>query len=142
MARGPGDPIVSSIQSSLMRDIGFPIPVNPVIAAAEANYASKFYEKLVRAINSFDASLDSEFEVGVRLVSFGQSIVFHLEGMGFFNPSLITFAGHTQDGEPVELIQHVSQISILLMKLPREDPSQPKRPIGFLVDDPESGADE
>mgnify|MGYP003317637775 CR=1 FL=1 len=31
----------------------------------------------------------------------------------------------------VELIQHVSQINILLVKLPRLNPEQPKRPIGF-----------
>jgi hypothetical protein len=31
----------------------------------------------------------------------------------------------------VELIQHVSQISILLQTLPRKDPSKAKQPIGF-----------
>jgi hypothetical protein len=36
-----------------------------------------------------------------------------------------------ENGDPVELIQHVSQISILLMKLKRSDPEAPKRPIGF-----------
>ena len=42
-------------------------------------------------------------------------------------------------GAPVELIQHVSQISVLLMKLPRRDPDKPKKPIGFHAgeDEPE-----
>jgi hypothetical protein len=69
--------------------------------------------------------------VGVRLVSFGQSVVFHLEQIGYWNPSLISFKGFTEDGEPVELIQHVSQISVLLTKLSRKDPTKPKKPIGF-----------
>ena len=75
--------------------------------------------------------MDDEHEVGVRLVNFGQTIVFHLEGLGWSNPSLISFRGKTDAGEPVELIQHVSQINIFLMKLPRKDPSKPKRLIGF-----------
>ena len=57
--------------------------------------------------------------------------MFSLSDIGFWNPSLITFRGVTDDGSPVELIQHVTQISVLLMKLPRKDPSKPKRPIGF-----------
>ncbi|MDB5290278.1 MAG: hypothetical protein JWL69_1519 [Phycisphaerales bacterium] len=82
-------------------------------------------------IREFDAKLDSEYEVGVRLVSFGQSVVFHLKDIGYWNPSLISFSGESEAGEPVELIQHVSQISVLLMKLPRKNPSIPKQPIGL-----------
>jgi hypothetical protein len=55
------------------------------------------------------------------------------DDIGYWNPSLISFQGRTDDGQPVELIQHVSQISILLMKLKRPDPSKPKRKIGFGV---------
>ena len=97
---------------------------------AQQNYASEFYERLVKQINRFNASLDDAHEVGVRLVTFGQTTVFHLQGMGYSNPSLITFHGKTEEGNPVELIQHVSQISILLVKLPRQDRSQPKQ-MGF-----------
>ncbi len=64
-------------------------------------------------------------------MNFGQSITFHIEDIGYWNPSLITFTGQTETDEPVELIQHVSQISVLLMKLKRKDMQQPKRPIGF-----------
>lgn len=97
------------------------------------NLASEFYDRLVKWISDFDHSLDADHEVGVRLVSFGQSFTFHLEDMGYWNPSLISFRGHTEQGEPVDLIQHVSQISILLMKMRRPDPSQPKRPFGFTA---------
>ena len=83
-------------------------PTNP-------NLASEFYERLINWINEFHRSLDDEFEVGVRLVNFGQTVTFHIEDIGYWNPSLISFKGKTEVGEPVELIQHVSQISILLM---------------------------
>jgi hypothetical protein len=100
------------------------IPPNP-------NLASEFYNRLTEWISEFDKSLDDEYEVGVRLVSFGQSITFHINDMGYWNPSLISFHGVTEKGDPVKLIQHVTQISILLTKLKRLDPEKPKRPIGF-----------
>jgi hypothetical protein len=103
----------------------FELPPNP-------NLASEFYRRLVDWINNFDANLDQEHEVGVRLVNFGQSVTFHLQNLGFRNPSLISFHGITEQDEPVELIQHVSQISILLMRMKRQDASKPKRPIGFV----------
>lgn len=108
------------------------VPANIKSAASEmldhanANLASQFHKRLKNAIAGFDAQLDDQHEVGVRLVNFGQTVTFHLQGMGYFNPSLIVFKGTTTTGEPVELIQHVSQISVLLMKLPRLEPEKPK----------------
>jgi hypothetical protein len=115
------------------------IPPNPLIVAAEANRASEFHKRLTKWLADFDAALDEAHEVGVRLVNFGQSVVFHLTDVGYWNPSLMSFSGETDAGEPVQLIQHVSQISILLMKLPRKDPSTPKRPLGFTVEDVHDG---
>jgi len=126
--------------SAVVPDIRMPnirIPKNPLITVAEGNYASEFHKRLVKWINDFDASLDEMHEVGVRLVNFGQTVVFHLADIGFWNPSLMSFKGSTEDGQPVELIQHVSQISILLMKLPRKDLSKPKRPVGFSCEQQE-----
>jgi hypothetical protein len=103
------------------------------IKNAEQGIASQFHKRLAEWISKFDESLDDNHEVGVRLVNFGQTLSFHLEGMGYYNPFLISFSGVTGDGQPVELIQHVNQISILLMKLRRKDLSQPKKPIGFKI---------
>ncbi len=97
----------------------------------DQNLASEFHHRLINWINDFHKSLDEEHEAGARLVSFGQSLTFHIEDIGWWNPSLISFIGKTENGEPVELIQHVSQISILLIKMKRLEPQAPKRPIGF-----------
>jgi hypothetical protein len=104
---------------------------NALIVNAESNYASEFHKRLMKWINDFNASLDDKHEVGLRLVSFGQTVTFHLQDLGYWDPSLISFSGTTETGEPVELIQHVSQISILLMKMQRLQPEKPKVPIGF-----------
>ncbi|MFH1621634.1 MAG: DUF6173 family protein [Candidatus Omnitrophota bacterium] len=95
------------------------------------NLADEFHRRLIEWINDFHRSLDDEHEVGARLVSFGQTIIFHIDDIGYWNPSLICFHGRNENGESVELIQHVSQISILLVAMKRENIEQPKRPIGF-----------
>jgi hypothetical protein len=107
----------------------------PLETHADSNLASEFYSRLQSWITQFDESLDNEHEVGVRLVSFGQSVQFHLHSISYWNPSLISFTGTADTGEPIQLIQHVSQISILLMKVARQNPSQPKQKIGFTAGD-------
>lgn len=107
------------------------IDVSRLVPPKDPNLADEFYKRLVQWINNFHRSLDEAHEVGVRLVSFGQTVTFHVDDIGFWNPSLISFRGKNENGEAVELIQHVSQISILLVALKREGLNQPKRPIGF-----------
>lgn len=99
------------------------------------NHASEFYKSLVEMINEFDKNLDEEHEVGMRLVTFGQSITFHVTDLGYYDPSLNRFYGQLENGSSVELIQHVSQISFLLMSVKRLNPEQPKKRIGFLTEE-------
>jgi hypothetical protein len=98
---------------------------------AETRSAEGFATRLVREIRAFESSLDPAHEVGIRLVNFGQTLTFTVRHIGFIEPSLITFQGLTGAQEPVQLIQHVNQISFLLMKVQRLEPEEPKKPIGF-----------
>lgn len=123
--RNPLNDIVKGVVTPAMPEL------SKIQTPTDPNLASEFHKRLVEWINDFDKSLDQDHEVGVRLVNFGQAVTFHLRDVGYWNPSLISFSGYTEQGEPVELIQHVSQISILLLKVKRQYPSQPKRPIGF-----------
>ncbi len=93
-------------------------------------FASMFAEQIHREMCSFDANLNDDEAVGVKLVQYGESIQFHIEGVGFQNPYLLYFHGRMEDGSPVKLIQHVSQISFIMLKLKRQVEA-PKRPIGF-----------
>jgi len=95
--------------------------------------AHDYYEKLTRWIVEFEKELDEEHEVGVRLVSFGQTVTFYLTDIEYEDPSLICFIGETDEQEPVELIQHVNQISILLVKQKIREPEKPREPIGFRL---------
>jgi hypothetical protein len=105
-----------------------------MLAIAEGGLASEFHKRLVEYCREFDRTLDSEHEVGVRLVCYGQAVSLYVNGISYYNPSLIHFYGVLDDGvTPVQLIQHVSQISFLLMALPKKDPNKPKRPFGFAA---------
>lgn len=106
-------------------------PLERIIA--EENYADKFCKELVNRINEFNSKLDNDKQVAIRLVSFGQNITLIVNSLGYKNPSLVYFRGVTENGDPVELIQHISQISFLLLATQRKSPEQPKRPIGFFV---------
>jgi hypothetical protein len=85
---------------------------------------------LAQRIVAFNQTLDDSEEVGVRLVSFGQSVVIHVRHLTFQNPCLVIFYGDTETGR-VELIQHVSQLSFLLMAVKRLNPEEPKQDMGF-----------
>ncbi|MDJ0517467.1 MAG: hypothetical protein F6K08_30010 [Okeania sp. SIO1H6] len=84
-----------------------------------ANFASNLAKQLHSEIQKFDDSLDTEHEVGGKLLSFGENITFHVSGISYRDPSLIIFYGFTNNGEPVKLMQNVSQISLLLIVLPK-----------------------
>lgn len=81
-------------------------------------------------VEEFERELDDEHEIGIRLASFGGVIVFHAEQIGFSKPNVITFHGVTEEGERVQLIQHVSQLNFLLKAVKKRE-DKPTR-IGFL----------
>jgi hypothetical protein len=107
------------------------LPRYSMVEALSDNLASEFCQKLYASIQQFDAQLDNSREVGMRLVAFGQAITFSVSRLGYTDPSLIHFYGLLDTGQPVELIQHVSQISFLLTAIPRLNPDKPKPLIGF-----------
>lgn len=97
---------------------------NPVIGV---------FKSLGDYVRSFEDELDDDHEVGARLVSFGNAVQIHVQSIGFTAPFLITFSGVTEKGDSVRLIQHVSQLSFLLVSL-RKISETPYR-IGFIWDE-------
>lgn len=95
----------------------------------KTNPAKWAYERLAKCIEEFEGGLDGEQEVGARLVSFGSEVKFHISDMGYYGPDIITFHGYDGEGNQVQLIQHCSQLSVLLIALPKQN-AEPRR-IGF-----------
>ena len=99
----------------------------------EKGTTGALYKQLSKEVQSFEKTLDTEHEVGMKLVSFGQSIQFPVTNIDYRNPHLFVFYGFLDDGSPIKLIQHVSQLSFLLVKVKRLNPECPKKPIGFRI---------
>lgn len=104
---------------------------------AEKGLASNICRQLIRQLNEFNTALDPEHEVGICVIGVaGQGITFRPTDLEAWDPSLIIILGQsTQDGKPIQVVQHVSQLSVAFVTVPRIDPAQPKRPIGFHAAD-------
>ena len=103
------------------------------IAAAQHrrdNPVIEVFEALGSYVRDFETQLDDNHELGARLVSFGSSIQIHVQSISYSKPFLITFEGIDGEGRRMRLIQHVSQLSFLLVAVPKlkETPYR----IGFI----------
>lgn len=103
--------------------------------------AESTYERLMKYIGQFEMQLDRDHEIGGRFVSFGDDTHFHIADVGYWNPDIITFDGFDQNGNRVKLIQHVSQLNVLLVAVRKMAPAaEPPRRIGFDLGDDKPGA--
>lgn len=94
------------------------------------------FELIKKYIEEFEASLDTEHEVGVMLTNFGQSVVMQVTEIGYEESVMLVFKGYV-NGKLSTLIQHINQLSFLLTSIDREEPEKPKRKIGFRIPDDE-----
>ena len=98
----------------------------------EKSPAEWAYERLILYIQNFEEQLDDEHEVAMGFTG-GEAGVLRIEGMGFFDPDMITFYGTDSNGIKTQLVQHVSQLSVMLRALPiMPDEAAPTR-IGFRL---------
>ncbi len=99
----------------------------PVKQKSPAEWA---YERVVLYLKHFEEKLDKDQEVAMGFAG-SQSGSLHIQGMGFYAPDVITFYGAMQDGTKTQLIQHVSQLNVMLRAEPklREEPVR----IGFQL---------
>ena len=96
------------------------------------NKADWKYEKLMEQIDEFQRELSDDVDVCMKFTSFGQSVMMYVDSIGYQNPDLLYFYG-TIDRNEAQLIQHMSQLSFLLLSQPKQEPdAEPIRiPIGF-----------
>lgn len=101
----------------------------PVEQKSPARWA---YERLILYIRNFEEQLDAEHEVAMGFAG-GDAGVLRIEGLGYFDPDIVTFYGSDTAGVRTQLIQHVTQLEVVLRAVPRaKDADTPKR-IGFRL---------
>jgi hypothetical protein len=99
------------------------------VVSLPVGHVSWMYERLILSIAKFEEKLDQEHEIGARLVTFGNHEVIHIEDVGYWGPDLVIFYGTSVEGKPLELLQHQSQVNVLLVAVPKGG-GKPRR-IGF-----------
>jgi len=90
------------------------------------------YERLILYIQNFEEQLDQEQEVAVGIAG-GAGVALRIEGLGFFDPDIITFYGSDSEGAKSQLIQHVNQLNVTLRTLPKLEKEQEPVRIGFRL---------
>lgn len=101
----------------------------PVAGKSPAQWA---YERLILYIRNFEAQLDGAHEVAMGFTG-AEAGVLRIEGMGYFDPDIVTFYGIDTTGVRTQLIQHVSQLNVLLRALPKPSDDAPATRIGFRL---------
>ncbi|PIB26128.1 hypothetical protein BFP76_14320 [Amylibacter kogurei] len=100
---------------------------------AEKSPAEWAYERIVMYIQKFEETLNSNEEVGMGFAA-GHVGSLRIQGMGFFAPDMVTFYGEDGEGNAMQLVQHVSQLNVMLVAEQKtgEPEAAPQR-IGFKL---------
>ncbi|SFR97676.1 DUF6173 family protein [Yoonia litorea] len=100
--------------------------------ATKKSPAQWAYERIILYIQNFEKQLDNDHEVGMGLTGSDTGVI-RIEGLGYYDPDIITYYGTNQSGAKTQLIQHVSQLNVSLVASPKHiDQPEPKR-IGFQL---------
>jgi len=111
------------------QDLPKAIAETPVTEKSPAQWA---YERIILYIKNFEEQLDSEHEVAMGFAG-GDAGVMRIEGLGYFDPDIVTYYGSDPLGAKTQLVQHVSQLNVMLRALPKvADQVEPNR-IGFRL---------
>ncbi len=122
----PGVPL-SNLAALALQESALRAPSIPTFHPGEW-----MYERIARSIVEFEKGLDPSKEVGGRLIGFGPTEVIHIDDVGYWGTDLIKFYGRNAEGYKVELLQHVTQVNVLLVGVPGQ--TDPPRRIGPILE--------
>ena len=105
------------------------VELEPVEQKSPAQWA---YERLILYIQNFEKTLDNEHEVAMGFAGDSTGVI-RIEGMGYFDPDIVTFYGSDATGAKTQLIQHVTQLSVMLRALPKQVEEEEPTRIGFRL---------
>jgi hypothetical protein len=105
----------------------------PKTPAKPKGPAQSAHDRLVLYIRQFEAQLDAAEEIAMGFAGDAAGVL-RIEGIGYFDPDIITFYGRDEAGAKTQLVQHVSQLSVTLRAVPKDAPDDPPRRIGFHLD--------
>lgn len=101
---------------------------------AETKSAARWaYERVLLYIRNFESQLGQDEEIAMGFAG-GEAGVIRIEGVGYFDPDIVTFSGTDDSGLRTQLIQHVAQLNVLLRAVPVRPEAEAPRRIGFRLE--------
>ena len=88
------------------------------------------YQRLILYVQKFEEGLNADQEVAMGFAG-SDAGTLHIRGIGYFAPDMITFYGFDQKGQRTQLIQHVSQLNVMLKAAPKQQAEAER--IGFRL---------
>ena len=101
----------------------------PVEKKSPAQWA---YERTVLYLKKFEEGLDDDHEIAMGFAGTDAGVL-KIEGMGFFDPDVVTFYGADAAGVKMQLVQHVSQLNVVFRALPKTGEAEAPNRIGFKL---------
>ncbi len=92
------------------------------------NISKYIYNEIIK----YQCNLAQNNDVGVVITQFNQSTTILVQNIGYIGYNLVCFCGKDTNGKPLELIQHISQLNLLLTAVSTPEPDTPRRKIGFV----------
>ena len=96
----------------------------------EKSPAEWAYERVILYIRKFEEGLDADQEVGMGFAG-SDAGTLHVQGVGFFAPDIVTFYGVDPTGAKTQLVQHVTQLNLMLKAAPKRRETANR--IGFAL---------
>ena len=90
------------------------------------------YERIIMYLKNFEEQLDADHEAAMGYTG-GDAGVLRIEGMGYFDPDIVTFYGTDPAGGKTQLIQHVTQLNVMLRTVPKAPEAAEPNRIGFRL---------
>lgn len=99
----------------------------------EKSAAEWAYQRIILYLQNFEEQLDKNHEVAIGFTGSSAGIL-RIGGVGYFDPDMLTFYGQDETGTRMQLIQHVTQLNVVLRAVAKESPAEePPRRIGFRL---------
>ena len=86
------------------------------------NHAEEAVKAVYEEIADFESNLDADHEIGMPIVGGPAGLCVHVRQVYPFDSDKLVFVGIDNEQRPVRLIQHLSQLSFLMLAAPRLGP--------------------
>lgn len=99
----------------------------------KSNNAQFIAQTIRNKLLEFQQSLSESEDIALQAVQFGTTMIIYVSEVASLGYSLVLFRGKDASGNQCELIQHINQVSVLMIVVPK--PVEiPHRTIGFSLE--------